>query len=104
MGFLSHENSFQKWVLTPQEIEQGSVLTLTQKQVIQNQITAIAEEQIRLPFSVDNIQRNAELIGALYALTHLIDVSNEIEQQLHIQAVNIQSNDYAHPRANSPEN
>jgi hypothetical protein len=104
MGFLSHENSFQRWVLTPQEIEQGSVLTLTQKQVIQNQITQLAEEQILLPFSADNIQRNAELIGAINALKYLIDVSNEVEKHLHSAAINIQSEDYNSPRSHSPEN
>ena len=42
MATLNHDSPFQSWNLTPDEFLAGSILTITQKQVLQNQIAQIA--------------------------------------------------------------
>jgi len=88
MAHLNHESPFQSWVLSQEEFLSGSILTLTQKQNIQNQICALAIEKNNLEpdFSQDGskkfLQKEAHLRGQIDALTHLIAISNETEEQL----------------------
>lgn len=86
MAHLDHNSSFQKWVLTDEEKIQGSVLTILQKQVIQNQITEAAEEKIALVYDLNKpmefVQREAELQGRILCLKFLIETSNNAEEIL----------------------
>lgn len=88
MAMLNSESPFQSWILSPEEFSSGSILTLTQKQNIQNQICAlsIAKNNLEPDFSKEGkfkyLQQEAELRGQINALTHLIACSNEIEAAL----------------------
>ena len=86
MAFLNPESSFQAWVLTTKEFQQGSLLTLTQKQCIQNQVVQLAEERLALNYDAQNpsafLQREAEIKGAIGALKYLLNVSNITEGEL----------------------
>ena len=86
MAQLNHNNPFQSWVLTPQEEIQGSILNLTQKQVIQNRISELMQEKTLLKFTPDNahsfIQREAELQGQIGILQYLIANSEDAERKL----------------------
>ncbi len=79
MATINHNNSFQDWILTPQELNLGSILTTLQKQCIQNQITKLAHERINLSFDPNNsslfVQQDAALKGQVIALTYLLDLS-----------------------------
>ena len=88
MAVLNTESPFQSWVLTQDEFISGSILSLTQKQHIQNQICALALSKNNLEpnFTEEGkykyLQQEAELRGQINALTHLISCSNEIESSL----------------------
>lgn len=79
MATINTDSSFVSWILTPQELAAGSILTTLQKQVIQNMIWQAASERISLPFLDENKQREAELQGRIAALTSLLDLSAEAE-------------------------
>jgi hypothetical protein len=87
MAALSNDCRYQKWDLTEQEYLQGSCLTITQKQCIQNQIAQLAEERLALNLDPEHplnfIQKEAEIKGQLNALSYLIDLSTNAEKQLH---------------------
>ncbi len=72
MATLDPTNRFQSWILSPQEFLQGGMLTTLQKQVIQNQISQIANQKINLVFDPLNpqrfIQEEAGLSGQIAAL------------------------------------
>ena len=90
MATLSTNNQFQSWNLTPQEFLQGGLLTILQKQVIQNQIASVATQQINLSFIPSDplafAQQEAHLRGQLDALTYLLTLSEEAERQSSGQA------------------
>jgi hypothetical protein len=84
MGTLSSNNLFQSWDLSEQEVKEGTVLYTLQKQVIQNRMAMAAAERVLLPFSPENIQRDAELQGEIRTLRWLLDESarQELENSL----------------------
>lgn len=71
--------SFTRWILTDEEEKQGSILTIGQIQVLQNQLADIAEEKIALeidPSQFDSyLQREAGLAGQMAIIKHLLDQS-----------------------------
>jgi hypothetical protein len=82
MAKLSQDSLFQKWDINEEERIQGSILTTLQRQCIQNQITAFAEERIALPFIDENKQRDAELQGSINSLKYLLILSEAAEKEL----------------------
>jgi hypothetical protein len=74
------DNSFNSWILTDQEIIQGSILNTTQKQVIQNLISDYAHRRLNLTFSPENMQAEAELQGNIRALQNLLIMSEAAEK------------------------
>lgn len=80
MSMPNLSSSFISYHLTEQEMLQGSILTITQKQCIQNQISSFAEERINLPFLDTNKQRDAELQGNIRALQNLLIISENAEK------------------------
>jgi hypothetical protein len=76
---INTASSFVSYILTSDEYLAGSVLSLIQKQVIQNQIAQAAEEKLNLTFIPENATRDAELQGRILALKYLLDVSESIE-------------------------
>lgn len=92
MAHLNANSQFQSWVLTDQERIQGTILTITQKQCIQNQITVIAHERLNLTIDLDNpaksAARDAELAGQIAALSYLLDLSAAAEDELREPHIN----------------
>lgn len=79
-------SSFISYTLNEDELAIGSVLTTLQKQCIQNQISALAEQKLSLKYSPENpmvfLQQEAELQGQLNALKYLITLSENAEASL----------------------
>jgi len=84
-------NDFSSWSLTEAEVLEGSILTITQKQVIQNQLSLVAAEKINLQFDPESpegfIQKEASLQGQLSILRFLLEASDDAQLQLN-QLVN----------------
>ncbi len=72
-------NTFSAYHLTDQEALQGSILTVTQLQVIQNQLARVAEEKLALDFDPANpityAQQEAYMKGQMDLLLYIIDSS-----------------------------
>ncbi len=98
MAHLDLNNPFQSWVLTPEELLAGSALALTQRQVIQNQISQLSLQKNALKFDTVNpagyAQQEAYLRGQIDALTYLLRVSEEAERQLNPGAQQIDLNGF----------
>lgn len=86
MPTLSLTNQFQSWTLSPGEFLAGGLLTIAQKQCIQNQIASVATQKINLAFTpadpLSFAQQEAHLRGQLDALSYLLTLSEEAENQL----------------------
>jgi hypothetical protein len=108
MSKINTSSAFLSYELTDEEIRRGSVFSHEQKMVIQNQIAALAEEQINTPFSTELIvlQRNAENLGSINALRYLLDCSKVLEkenvQELKDQAAIRQGPDSSEQSMRSP--
>ena len=72
-------NVFTSYVLTEQEQIEGSILTIAQKEVIQNRLSDTAAEKLALPFDPSNpmefAQEEAYKRGHIDALQFILDVS-----------------------------
>jgi len=72
--------AFSKWELNDEEVRQGSILSVAQTQVIQNNLAMAAEEKLMLEIAPDNIslylQREAGLAGQIAAYQFLLDQSD----------------------------
>lgn len=83
--------------LTEEERISGSILTIQQQQVIQNQIAQVAEERLALSFDPLNpvkfAQQDAELKGQIGALKYLLAVSDESVKEV-ANAANPQEQQY----------
>jgi hypothetical protein len=83
MNNLSTNNLFHSYTLSSQETLIGSILTNLQKQCIQNQISQIAHEKLKLKFTPNDVssflQQEAELQGKLNALEYLLELSHQAE-------------------------
>jgi hypothetical protein len=68
--------SFTAYALTEEELRQGSILSETQRRVIQNLVSAIAEEKLKLLFTPDSpltfAQEEARLVGNLQAYQNIL--------------------------------
>ncbi len=84
MAHLSSTSLFTSWDLTPKEIIEGAIFTITQKQHIQNLICAYATEKVSRELDATNIQnsiyQDAKQAGMIAALQHLLDLSDQAEQ------------------------
>jgi len=93
MAILSPNNSFQSWILSPEEFTQGSILTSLQKQCIQNQITQLAEEKLALTLDPTNLhqflQQEAELQGSIKSLKYLLTLSDQAEAANGTASINL---------------
>jgi hypothetical protein len=84
MATLNTESPFQSWIMTDAELLQGQMLTITQKQCIQNQIASLAIERVNLPIDPVNIlatiQADADKKGQILALQYLLTLSAQAEE------------------------
>ena len=92
MGTLSSNNLFQSWELSEAEVKEGTILYTLQKQVLQNRLAMAAAERVLLPFSPENVQRDAELQGEIRTLRWILDESErqELENSLVLQKTEAQ--------------
>lgn len=85
MGHLI-PNDFSSYYLNEQEELEGSILTVTQKQVIQNYLSAAASEKNGLEFDPDKpllfVQQEASLKGQIDAFRFILSASDAAEQAL----------------------
>lgn len=85
MAQLDHTSNFQRWLLTKEEELQGSILTITQKQCIQNQICDLAHRILNITIDVEHPAKSAaedaELRGQMIALQYLLTLSNNAEDE-----------------------
>lgn len=82
--------SFTAYELTEEELRQGSILSETQRRVIQNQIAVIAEEKLKLLFTPGSpiafAQEEARLTGNLQAYQGILaqdDYASDPENYIH---------------------
>ncbi len=79
-------SNFSFYALTDQEAREGTLLTITQKQVIQNLIATLATELNTLEPDPNDyakfIQQQAHSKGELDSLIHLIASSEAVEHEI----------------------
>ena len=79
-------NDFASYQLTEQEELEGAILTITQKQVIQNYLSATAHEKNGLEYDPDSpatfVQQEASLKGQLDAYRFILAASDSAEELL----------------------
>lgn len=85
MAFLI-PNDFSSYQLTEKEELEGARLTITQKQVIQNYLSAAASEKIGLEYDPENsltfVQQEASLKGQIDAYRFILAASDSAEELL----------------------
>lgn len=84
-------NSFASYILSPEEEESGQVLNQNQKMVLQNKLSTIAEEKIRLTYDASMptvfAQREAELQGQMSVIQWLLDSSERVEEEIKLRTL-----------------
>ena len=78
-------NSFTSWELTKEELLSGTILTVLQKQVLQNRLNEAAETKLNLVYdTLDPIkfaQNEAYLKGKIEFIRYLLDASEAAEEE-----------------------
>jgi len=86
----SEINTFTSFILSELETLQGSVLSVPQLQVIQNDMAQVAEQRLNIDLDPKNIvafaQHEAFLKGQLSAFKTILDRSFAAEKELSIRA------------------
>lgn len=84
------ENMYSSYQLTPEEAMRGASLTLLQRQVLQNDISMVANEMLDLQFDPAKpdsfIQEQAYKKGQLQALNWRMTCSMQADEDLQILA------------------
>jgi len=80
------DNEFSSYTLTDEEELQGSLLTVTQRQVMQNQLSAAVSEKITLEFDTDKpdkfMQQEAYKRGQIDILNFILASSDAAEEEI----------------------
>ena len=79
-------NSFSSYEMTEEEVREGSILTITQVQLLQSDMATLSEEKLALIFTPSNldefIQQEAYLSGQITNIRCILDRSlNAIEER-----------------------
>jgi hypothetical protein len=84
------DNEFSTYELTDEELIQGQMLTITQRQVVQNQLSMVAAEKLAIqpdPACLDSyIQQEAYARGQIDALRYLLTCSDAAQEQMQYAA------------------
>jgi hypothetical protein len=79
-------NNFASYELTEQELENGTLLTVNQKMVLQNKLSEIATQKINLVFNPSDVadysQQTAYLQAQLDTINWMLDSSSSMEEVL----------------------
>jgi len=85
MAYLK-DNEFSSYELTDEEVMLGSILTLPQRQVIQNEIALIASSKLSLVFNPNDVvsfsQQESFYLGQLTILKYRLECSDRAEEDL----------------------
>ena len=77
-------NNFAAWRLSEEEEREGSIFTITQAQVLQNELSIAAEELLALKYTPEEplkyTQQEAEKRGKLEFIQYLLDRSIALQQ------------------------
>lgn len=78
-------NEFTSYFLNEEEVSQGSLLTITQKQVIQNQLSLLASEKMAIEFDTEKsnlsfVQQEAYKRGQMDSLRYILACSEAEEE------------------------
>jgi len=77
-------NQFSTYKLTEEEVLEGSKLTITQKQVMQNHLASIASEKLSAAYdpsdSLKSIQEESYHRGQIDLITYLLDQSDAADE------------------------
>lgn len=77
-------NNFAAWRLSEEEEKEGCIFTITQTQVLQNELSIVADSLIALKYTPDEpllfTQQEAELRGKLEFIQYLLDRSIALQQ------------------------
>lgn len=75
-------NSFTTYQLTDEEVLEGSVLTIGQREVLHNLLSINAEEKLALEYDVTNpetfIQQESYKKGWIDCIQHILDTSEAV--------------------------
>ena len=79
-------NSFTSYELTEEQVLQGSILNVLQKQVLQNHLATFAEEKLALDYTPEAkdqfLQKEAYLKAKIDLVRYLLDSSTMSEELL----------------------
>lgn len=85
MAHLNQTGTFQQWELTDEERINGTILTITQKQCIQNQVANLGIEILNMIMDPQNPMayalQKAEKQGQILALNYLLTLSSSAEAE-----------------------
>lgn len=77
-------NNFAAWRLSEDEEKEGSIFTITQTQVLQNELSIVADSLIALQYTPSEplayAQQEAELRGKLGFIQYLLERSIALQQ------------------------
>lgn len=82
MAALDPDSLFQKWILNDEEKKYAPILTITQKQHLQNILVMSAAEKVHLPRTAETLQREAELHGWILCIQHILALSDQAQAAL----------------------
>ena len=79
-------STFTHWNLSSEEILQGSILSQSQKQLLQNELATIAEQIVNLEYNPSNsmefVQHDAHIKGQMSVIRYMLLRSDESEMAL----------------------
>ena len=89
---IAKQGTFSNWELTEEEQLNGQILTISQSQVLQNELANVADQKLNLTFDPLNpvkfAQEEAFLSGQMSVLRLLLDRSKPSEEELRNRAAN----------------
>ena len=84
-------NVFSSYELSDEEQIQGSIYTITQRQVLQNELAIAAETKLALKYDtskpMEYVQEEAHFAGKVEILRYLLDMSEQATEQAREAAV-----------------
>ncbi|PHQ81728.1 MAG: hypothetical protein COB66_01265 [Coxiella sp. (in: Bacteria)] len=80
------ENSFVSWILTDAENAEGSIFSMTQTQVMQNHLSALAEQLLTIKIDPKDPMlfalQHADLSGKVEFLKYLLAMSDTMKEAI----------------------
>jgi hypothetical protein len=81
MATINTDSIIISYNLTDEELIAGCQFTVTQRQFLQNLLSESAHEKVRLTYTEENKQREAELQGTILNLQYILGLHSTLTQQ-----------------------